>query len=180
MGSGFLENDDPGESSSPQPSPVEVEGVRGDRGWVPRIEYGAGSDCSGTRIREPPLRRSAEDGRDPARPPHWIPAPYRGTGQAFGRYDGWVEGEEGEGMGSRFRGNDDWGQASRRYDGWVEGEEGEGKGERRRGFVSGGALLFVDGFPFRREWRFNSAAAAPNRPPRSMFVCPVCLLAAGC
>ena len=112
------------------------------------------------------------------------------------------------GMGSPYRvrgrlrllGNDDWGAAPtqvrrgrqgprpaapldtgfRRYDGWVEGEEGEGKGERRRGFVSGGALLFVDGFPFRREWRFNSAAAAPNRPPRSMFVCPVCLLAAGC
>ena len=25
----------------------------------------------------------------PARPPLWIPAPYRGTGQAFRRYDGW-------------------------------------------------------------------------------------------
>ena len=44
----------------------------------------------------------------------WVPAPYRGTGQAFRRYDGWGsplrwDGGEGEGMGSRLRGNDDWG-----------------------------------------------------------------------
>ena len=39
-----------GDSPSPQPSPVKGEGAGGSRGWVPRIEYGAGSVCTGTTV----------------------------------------------------------------------------------------------------------------------------------
>ena len=39
-----------GESPSPLPSPVKGEGAGGSRGWVPRIEYGAGSVCTGTTV----------------------------------------------------------------------------------------------------------------------------------
>ena len=74
-----------GESPSPQPSPVKGEGAGGSRGWVPRIEYGAGSVCTGTTVWA----------LCPGSHPHPIPlpsrergldvtlTPYRGTGQAL-------------------------------------------------------------------------------------------------
>ena len=108
----------------------------------------------------------------------------------------------------RLLGNDDWGAAPtqvrrgregsrpaapldtgfRRYDGWVEGEGvRQEKGERRRGFWFRRRSLFRFrlcsflglGFGCLGVFGWLSAAAAPNRPPRSMFV-SARLLATGC
>ena len=54
----------------PMPSPVKGEGAGGSRGWVPRIEYGAGSVCTGTTVWA----------LCPGSHPHPIPLPSRERG----------------------------------------------------------------------------------------------------
>ena len=74
-----------GYGAGSQSSPVKGEGAGGSRGWVPRIEYGAGSVCTGMTVWA----------LCPGSHPHPIPlpsrergldvtlTPYRGTGQAL-------------------------------------------------------------------------------------------------
>ena len=75
-----------GESPSPLPSPVEGEGAGGSRGWVPRIEYGAGSVCTGTTVwalcpgSHPSPLPSPVEGRGGRRQPG-MGSPYRVRGR---------------------------------------------------------------------------------------------------
>ena len=130
-----------GESPSPQPSPVKGEGAGGGRGWVPRIEYGAGSVCTGTTVwalcpgshPHPILLPSRERGPEAAGDGFPVSStgqapfarerrfgrcvrgvtltPYRGTGQALNPLPSRERGPEAAGDGFRIE-----------YGAWVPGE----------------------------------------------------------
>ena len=132
------------------PSPVSSTGQALRQG--PSTSSGEPQD----RLNPPPRGEEAEP--PPLDPEHLHPldtGPVSGYGTCFPRYDGcgrgWIPAFAGMtiGRGKRSEG-DGGGESPSPQPSPVEGEGGDK--ERRRVFWSGGALVWVGGFPVWREW----------------------------